>query len=102
MFSSITGVEFPASYSLLLLWINIFNFDLGYILSASCFLPSMNVYQQLLDTTMAPLIMAGGLVLTYHLAKHRAGIGSVRVVAKLAAWSKHVTAVLLLTSLVSV
>ncbi|CAN0413267.1 unnamed protein product, partial [Laminaria digitata] len=54
VFSSVTAVEFPASYSLFLSWINVLNFDLVYILSASCVLPSVNFYQQLLATTIAP------------------------------------------------
>ncbi|CAM9792494.1 unnamed protein product, partial [Laminaria digitata] len=63
------AVEFPASYSLFLSWINVLNFDLGYILSASCVLPSVNFYQQLLATTIAPFVVAAGLVLTYYMAK---------------------------------
>lgn len=77
------------------------NFALGYILSASCVLPSVNFYQQLLATTIAPFVVATGLVLTYYMAKRRAGIGSARVMAKRAAWSRHVTAGLLLSFLVS-
>lgn len=101
VFASTTAVEFPASYTLFLSWINVLNFDLGYMLSASCVLPSMNFYHQLLATTIAPFVVAAGLMLTYQLARRRTGIGSAGVIAKRAAWSRHVTAGLLLTFLVS-
>ncbi|CAN0556127.1 unnamed protein product, partial [Laminaria digitata] len=71
VFSSITGVEFPASYALFLSWINVLNFDLGYIVSASCVLPSVNFYQSLLATTLGPFVAAAGLMLTYRMAKRR-------------------------------
>ena len=100
--SSITGVEFPSSYSLFLSWINVLNFDLGYILSASCVLPSVNFYGRLLATTISPFVVAAGLALTYHMAKRWAGIGSAGVRAKTAAWSRHIQAGLLLTFLVMI
>ena len=60
----------------------------------------MNFYTRLLVTTLAPLILAAGLVLTYKTAKARAGIGSPGVIARRAAWSRHVAAGLLLSFLV--
>ena len=100
VFSSITGVEFPASYALFLSWINVVNFDIGHIVSVSCILLSVNFYGRLLVTTLTPLVVAAGLVLTYHVAKRRAGVGSAGVIARRAAWSRHVAAGLLLTFLV--
>ena len=100
VFSSITGVEFPASYAQFLSWISVVNLDIGSIFSASCVLPSVNFYASLLVTTLAPFVLATGLVLTYQTAKHRAGIGSAGVIARRAAWSRHVAAGLLLTFLV--
>lgn len=97
VFSSITGVEFPASYALFLSWINVLNFDLGYIVSASCVLPSVNFYHSLLATTLGPFVAAAGLVLTYRMANRRASIGSVGMIARRDAWSRHVAAGLLLT-----
>ncbi|CAN0576978.1 unnamed protein product, partial [Laminaria digitata] len=96
VFSSITGVEFPASYARFLSWISVVNLDIGSIFSASCVLPPVNFYASLLVTTLAPLVLAAGLVLTYQTAKHRAGIGSAGVTARRAAWSRHVAAGLLL------
>ena len=101
VFSSITGVEFPASYATFLSWISVVNLDLGNIFSASCVVHSVNFYARLLLATVGPLVLAGVLVLTYHMAKHRSGIGSAGVIARRAAWSRHVAAGLLLTFLVS-
>ena len=100
VFSSIAGVEFPASYAAFLSWINFVNLDIGNIFSASCLLPTANFYVRLLVTTLSPLVVAGVLVLTYHMAKGRAGIGSAGVIARRAAWSRHMAAWLLLTFLV--
>ena len=100
IFSSISGVQYPVSYSRFLVWINVVNFDIGDIFSASCILPSANFYVRLLLTTLAPLVLAAVLVLTYNMAKRRAGIGSSGVIARRAAWSRHVAAGLLLTFLV--
>ena len=100
IFSSITGVEFPESYALFLSWINVVNFDIGYVLSFSCVLPSVNFYATLLVTTLTPLVIAAGLALTYQVAKRTAGIGSAGVIARRAAWSRHMAAGLLLTFLV--
>lgn len=101
VFSSITGVEFPASYSRFLSWISVVNLDIGSIFSASCILPSVNFYTNLLVTTLVPLILAGVLVLTYRAAKKRTAVGSAGVIASGAAWSRRLAAGLLLTFLVS-
>ena len=86
VFSGVTSVEFPASYSLFLSWINILNFDLGYVLSASCILPFVNFYHRLLATTLMPFMMIAKLAFKYRTAKSRAGIGSAGVIARAAAW----------------
>ena len=98
--STITGVEFPDSYACFLSWISVVNLDIGNIFSASCLLPSVNFYVRLLVTTLSPLVLAAVLVLTYRMAKRRAGIGRAGVIARRAAWSRHVAAGLLLTFLV--
>ncbi|CAM9194743.1 unnamed protein product, partial [Laminaria digitata] len=100
VFSSITGVEFPSSYSTFLSWISVVNLDLGNIVSATCVLPSVTFYVRLLVTTLGPLVLICGMVLTYHIAKRLAGIGSAGVIARRAAWSRHVAAGLLLLFLV--
>ena len=101
VFADITGVEFPCYYAVFLSWIHVLNFDLGYILTASCALPYFNFYQRLLATTLAPIAFAAGMVLTYRLAKRRSGVGRAAETARRAASSRHVTAGLLLTLIVS-
>lgn len=101
VFPSITGTDFPPSYSRFLSWIDIVNLDLGSIVSGTCILPQVSFYERLLVTTLGPLGLVVLLALTYQLAKRRAGIGSASVVAKRAAWSRHIAAGLLLTFLVS-
>lgn len=100
VFSSITGVEFPASYSTFLSWISVVNLDLGNIFSGSCVFHSLNFYARLLISTIGPLVLICGLILTHHLAKRLAGIGSAGVIARRAAWSRHVAAGLFLLFLV--
>eukprot|EP00903_Cladosiphon_okamuranus_P012169 g11416.t1 len=99
VFPSITGVEFPPAYSRFLSWIEVVNLDVGHIFAASCVLPPVNFYQRLLLTTLAPLGLVLVLLLTYWMARRRAGIGSPGVLARRAAWSRHVAAGLLLTFL---
>ena len=101
VFPSIAAVDFPPVYSKFLSWIDVINFDLANVFSASCVLPGLNFYQRLLVTTMAPIALFGVLVVTYQLAKRRAGIGMAGIVEKRAAWSRHMAAGLLLTFLVS-
>ncbi|CAN0338896.1 unnamed protein product [Ascophyllum nodosum] len=100
VFPSIAAVEFPPVYSRFLSWIDVVNFDLGNVFSASCVFPGLNFYQRLLITTLTPLALVGVLVMTYHIAKRRAGIGMSGVVERRAAWSRHMAAGLLLTFLV--
>lgn len=102
VFPSISSVEYPRFYSRFLSWIDVVNFDIGSIVSASCILPGVSFYHRLLLTTLAPLALALVLVLTYQLAKRRAGIGSASVLARRTAWSRHMAAGLLLTFLVSI
>ncbi|CAM9909015.1 unnamed protein product [Ectocarpus sp. 4 AP-2014] len=100
VFPSITGVDYPPSYSRFLSWIDVVNFDVGHIFSASCALPFVTFYERLLLTTLAPIGLGGVLVVTYWIAKRTAGIGSVGVLSRRAAWSRHMAAGLLLTFLV--
>lgn len=100
VFSGIAGVQFPASYATFLSWLNVVNLDIGQFFSASCLLPPVNFYARLLVSTLTPFLFAGGLMLTYRMAKRRAGIGSAGVTARRDAWSRHAAAGLLLTFLV--
>ncbi|CBJ30764.1 Polymorphic membrane protein [Ectocarpus siliculosus] len=100
VFPSITAVDFPPAYARFLSWINMLSFDLEHVLSASCVFPVMDFYQRLLVTTLVPLGVAMVLVLTYWMAKRRAGSGSAGALGRRAAWSRHVAAGLLLSFLV--
>lgn len=101
VFPSITGVDFPSSYSRFLSWIDVLNLDMGHFFSASCVLPAVNFYQSLLVITLVPIGLAGVLMVTFKTAKRRAGIGSAGIISRRAAWSRHMAAGLLLTFLVS-
>ncbi len=102
VFPSITGADFPPAYARFLSWIDIVNLDVGSIFSGTCLLPRVSFYERLLLTTLAPLGLAAVLVVTFQLAKRRAGIGSASVISRRAAWSRHMAAGLLLTFLVRV
>eukprot|EP00752_Nemacystus_decipiens_P008150 g7289.t1 len=100
VFPSVSGVDYPANYSRFLMWIDVVNFDLGSILSASCLVGRVDLYQRLLLTTLTPLGLVLVLVCTYWVAKRRAGTGSASVLARRAAWTRHMAAGLLLAFLV--
>ncbi|CAM9812841.1 unnamed protein product, partial [Ascophyllum nodosum] len=100
VFPSIAAVDFPPVYSQFLSWIDVINFDLANIFSASCVFPGLNFYQRLLVTTLAPVALIGVLMVTYQLAKMKAGTGMAGIVERRAAWSRHMVAGLLLTFLV--
>ncbi len=99
VFPSIARVDFPLSYSRFLDLIGVVNLDIGQILSATCVLPTLDFYERLLVTTLTPLGLLMLLVLTFQLAKLRAG--STNLDARRLAWSRHMTAGLLATFLVS-
>ena len=101
VFPSVSGVDYPASYSRFLSWIDVVNLDVGTILSASCLVGTVDLYRRLLLTTLAPLGLVLALVCTYWVAKRRAGTGSGSVLARRAAWTRHMAAGLLLAFLVS-
>ena len=101
VFPSITGVDFPPVYTQFLSWIDVINFDLANVFSASCVFPGLNFYQRLLVTTLAPIALFGVLVVTYQLAKRRAVVGVAGIIERRAAWSRHMATGLLLTFLVS-
>lgn len=95
VFPSITLVDYPVSYSRFLDLIDFVNLDIGQILAAACFVPTLDFYERLLVSTLTPVGLAMALVLTYQLAKRREGS------ARLFAWSRHTAAGLLVTFLVS-
>ncbi len=101
VFPTVSGVDYPPIYSRFLSWIDAVNLDLSSLLSTSCILPTVGWYQRLMVTTLTPLALVAVLALTYHMAKHRAAAGSAGILARKAAWSRHMAVGLLLTFLVS-
>lgn len=97
----ITTVDFPPSYARFLSLIDVVNLDLGQIFSVSCLLPSVTFYERLLVTTLVPIVLSGVLVVTHRVARRKAGIGSRGILARRAAWSRHMNSGLLLSFLVS-
>lgn len=89
VFSGIAGVQFPASYAASMSWLKIVNLDIGQLVSALCVLPPVNFLMRLLVATLTALLYAVGLVLTYRMAKCRAGTSSAGVIARRDAWSMH-------------
>jgi hypothetical protein len=53
-FIGITGLPLPEFYQRFLGWTDVFNFNLGWLLSLSC-LTKINFYQRLLLTTLSPI-----------------------------------------------
>ena len=87
VFSKLSGVDYPVSYSRFLLWVNVVNLNIGDIASAACILSSENFYPGLVLTTLAPRVLISVLLLEYKIEKNRAGIGSDGVISKRASWS---------------
>ena len=67
-YADITAVEFPRSFTRFLSYLDLVNFDLGWLLSASCIL-EFHFYERLLLTTLGPLVLAGMLACTFVYAR---------------------------------
>lgn len=95
-FASVANVTFPNAYKTFLDGVDIINFDLSWVISAGCFLV-VDFHDQLLWTTIAPIITMGLLGGTYAIAvlKHGESITAVGSVQQ-----KHVSMALLVTFLV--
>ena len=61
-------MEFPRSFTKFLSYIDLINFDLGWLLSASCIL-NFRFYERLLLTTLGPLVLASMLGCTFVYAR---------------------------------
>jgi multisubunit Na+/H+ antiporter MnhG subunit len=61
---SITGLPLPNIYHKFLSWTDVFNLNLGWLLSLGC-LTQANFYEKLLITTLGPFAVAAALVVTY-------------------------------------
>eukprot|EP00903_Cladosiphon_okamuranus_P017270 g15914.t1 len=92
-FTSVANVTFPNVYQRLLDGLNVFNFDLYWILSAGCIV-EVDFHDRLLLSSLGPIVTLVFLAGTYAAASrlHRGEEEALRRV-----WNKHVSMVLLLT-----
>jgi hypothetical protein len=67
---SITGLPLPNIYRKFLSWTDMFNLNLGWLLSLGC-LTKINFYQKLLITTLGPFAVAAALATTYATVRRR-------------------------------
>jgi hypothetical protein len=67
---SITGLPVPNIYHKFLSWTDVFNLNLGWLLSLGC-LTTINFYQKLLITTLGPFAVTTALVVTYATVRQR-------------------------------
>lgn len=67
-----TGVRYPALYKEFLATLDIFNLNVGFVLSLACILHT-NYYHQLLYATLGPMVLFMALAGVYTIAKKRNG-----------------------------
>jgi hypothetical protein len=67
---SITGLPLPNIYHKFLAWIDVFNLNLGWLLSLGC-LAKLDFYQRLLIATLGPFAAVAVLVCTYTTVRRR-------------------------------
>eukprot|EP00903_Cladosiphon_okamuranus_P017273 g15917.t1 len=95
-FTSVANISYPDVYQRFLDGLEVFNFDLGWILSAGCVL-DIGFHDRLLISTICPIV--GLLFLAgVYAAASRINRGSIETVESI--WHKYVSLVLLLTFLV--
>lgn len=97
-FAAVANVTYPGVYQDFLSAINVFNLDLGSMISAACLWSDIDFHDRMLATTIGPLVIIGLLVLTYSIALQRNSASGDTVVDKIR--QKHLSALLLLTFLV--
>jgi len=95
-FATVANVTYPNVYQDFLNSVNFLNFDLGWVISAACFV-DFDFHDRLLIMTIGPIATLGLLGMTYIVAVHRnrSSVAALRNVRH-----KHVSMVLLLTFLV--
>ncbi|CBJ48858.1 polymorphic Outer membrane protein G/I family [Ectocarpus siliculosus] len=95
-FTSVANVTYPDVYKRFLDGLDVFNFDLSWVLSAGCIF-DIDFHDRLLASTVSPVIGLLFLAGTYAAAvsMNRGKAESLQVI-----WNKHVSLVLLLTFLI--
>jgi hypothetical protein len=69
-FISITGLPLPNIYRKFLSWTDVFNLNLGWLLSLGC-LTQIDFYQKLLITTLGPFVAAIVLICTHTAVRYK-------------------------------
>ncbi|CAM9799281.1 unnamed protein product, partial [Ascophyllum nodosum] len=64
-FSDLAEIPYPSNYEHFLGMLDVFNFDIPWVLSAMCLVDGINFYAKLVIVTLAPIISLGALGLTY-------------------------------------
>lgn len=90
---AVANVTYPDLYQRFLDGLDVFNFDLGWILSAGCVL-DVDFHGRLLISTISPIIILLFLAVTYAAAS---GIHRGKAEASRQIWNKHMSMVILLT-----
>ena len=92
-FVSVANVQYPYEYQRFLNGIKLLDFDLGWMLSASCVV-NIDFHDRLLFATIGPIVVLLLLAMTYYIAarRNRQSEGAVQNVQH-----KHLSAVILLT-----
>lgn len=93
-FTSVANVTFPDVYQVLLDGLDVFNFDLGWILSAGCIV-AVDFHGRLLLSTVGPIAALLFLAGTYAAATRIHRGGEAQTLRRV--WDRHVSMVLLLT-----
>lgn len=104
-FSAVAAVTYPEVYERFLQAVDVFNLDLGWMLSAGCLVSDLDFHSRLFCSTLGPLIVLAVLGSTYTAALHRTMAARELDETARAEWRKgirraHGSAVLLLTFIV--
>ncbi|CAM9433701.1 unnamed protein product, partial [Hapterophycus canaliculatus] len=95
-FAAVANVTYPDIYQRFMDVLDVFNFDLGWILSAGCVF-DLNFHHRVMISTIGPIVALLFLAGTYGIttANNQGAHGTLQII-----WNKHVSMVLLLTFLV--
>jgi hypothetical protein len=75
---NVTGLPLPDIYRNFLAWTDVFNLNLGWLLSLGC-LANVNFYQKLLIITLGPFAVVAALACTYSAVRRRNQVQAVTV-----------------------
>ena len=93
-FASVANVTYPGVYQTFLSGLDIINFDVGFVISATCLWSDIDFHDRLLASTIWPLAILGLLAATYAVALRKYSAAGNDVLAEIR--HKHLSAVLFL------